>query len=167
MITKKNLLLLVLTALLWSCEPADQETTPVDYRQMSDTELDSVAQALAHKYIITDGHVDLPYRLQVSNFRLTREFIGIPVETDEGDFDYVRAKKGGLDAPFMSIYIPAGKGTGQEAYDFADELITMVNGIADSIPDKFVLQLMNYHKPLQPLQKARRAYPSALCSKLI
>jgi membrane dipeptidase len=104
---------------------------------MSEAQLDSVAQELAHKYIITDGHVDLPYRLQVSNFRLTREFIGIPVETDEGDFDYVRAKQGGLDAPFMSIYIPASKGTGQEAYDFADELITMVKGIADSIPDKF------------------------------
>jgi membrane dipeptidase len=138
MLQRTNLLLLLLAALVWSCTPTTETpTTEVDYSSMSEAQLDSVAQELAHKYIITDGHVDLPYRLQVSNFRLTREFIGIPVETDEGDFDYVRAKQGGLDAPFMSIYIPASKGTGQEAYDFADELITMVKGIADSIPDKF------------------------------
>ena len=65
------------------------------------------ADKLAHKYIITDGHVDLPYRLKVRNFQLTKEYIGIPIETDDGDFDYVRAKKGGLDVPFMSIYIPS------------------------------------------------------------
>ena len=138
MLQRTNLLFWVWAALAWSCTPTvETPTTEIDYSRMSETQLDSVAQELGHKYIITDGHVDLPYRLQVSNFRLTREFIGIPVETDEGDFDYVRAKQGGLDAPFMSIYIPASKGTGQEAYDFADELITMVKGIADSIPDKF------------------------------
>lgn len=65
------------------------------------------AEKLAHQLIITDGHVDLPYRLKVQNFRLEREYLGIPIETEKGDFDYVRAKKGGLDAPFMSIYLPA------------------------------------------------------------
>ncbi len=99
------------------------------------------AEKLAQKYIITDGHVDLPYRLKVRNFRLTREFIGIPVETKKGDFDYVRAKKGGLDAPFMSIYIPSDRGTGQEAYNLADTLITMVEGIAKAHPDKFAVVL--------------------------
>lgn len=65
------------------------------------------ADKLAHKFILTDGHVDLPYRLKVTNFRLEREYLGIPVSTENGDFDYERAKKGGLDAPFMSIYIPS------------------------------------------------------------
>lgn len=137
MLQKTSLLLLVFISLLWSCQPVESTGTAADYTQMSDSELDSVANELAQKYIITDGHVDLPFRLKVSNFRLTREFIGIPVETDEGDFDYVRAKKGGLDAPFMSIYIPASNGTGEDAFNLADTLITMVNGIADSIPDKF------------------------------
>lgn len=95
------------------------------------------ADELAHKYIITDGHVDLPYRLKVKNFRLTREYLGIPVETDEGDFDYVRAKKGGLDVPFMSIYIPASYQTNGGAKALADSLIDMVNGIAEAHPDKF------------------------------
>lgn len=95
------------------------------------------ADLLAHKYIITDGHVDLPYRLTVQNFRLQKEFLGIPIETDDGDFDFVRAKKGGLDAPFMSIYIPASYQTDGGAKEFADTLIDMVTGIAAAHPDKF------------------------------
>lgn len=96
------------------------------------------ADQLAHRFIITDGHVDLPYRLRVQNFRLEREYIGIPVQTDEGDFDYVRAKKGGLDAPFMSIFIPASYQDGR-AKLLADSLIGMVRSIAEAHPDKFAL----------------------------
>ena len=95
------------------------------------------AQELAHRYIITDGHVDLPYRLTVSNFRLTKQYMGIPVESSEGDFDYVRAKKGGLDAPFMSIFIPAEMQVEDEAKIYADSLINMVKGIATQLPDNF------------------------------
>ena len=94
------------------------------------------AVELAHKYILVDGHVDLPYRLKVKNFQMSKEFIGIPVETKEGDFDYKRAKKGGLDAPFMSIYIPASYDT-QGAQKLADSLITMVNYIANQKSEYF------------------------------
>lgn len=103
----------------------------------SDEELRKIADELAHKYIITDGHVDLPYRLETRNFRLTKEFIGIPIETKDGDFDYVRAKKGGLDVPFMSIYIPSSYQETGGAKEFADSLIDMVRGIAKAHPDKF------------------------------
>ncbi|HMQ50336.1 MAG TPA: dipeptidase [Saprospiraceae bacterium] len=96
------------------------------------------ADKLAHKYIILDGHVDLPYRLKVQNFQLTRDYIGIPIQTDEGDFDYVRAKKGGLDAPFMSIFIPASYQDGR-AKSLADSLIDMVEGVANAHPDKFAI----------------------------
>ena len=74
-----------------------------------------------------------------TNPELTKEFVGIPVQTDEGDFDYVRAKKGGLDAPFMSIYIPASYQTTGGAKEFADSLIDMVSGIAKAHPDKFAV----------------------------
>jgi membrane dipeptidase len=96
------------------------------------------ADELAQKYLITDGHVDLPYRLKVKNFKLDKEYLGIPIQTDAGDFDYVRAKEGGLDAPFMSIYIPSGlqKEPG-ESPALADTLINMIKGIADAHPDKF------------------------------
>ncbi len=104
----------------------------------SEVSLREKADMLAHKYIITDGHVDLPYRLKVQNFKLEREYLGIPVATDDGDFDYERAKKGGLDAPFMSIYIPASYQDGR-AKSLADTLINMVTGIADELPDKFAI----------------------------
>ncbi|MCP3931579.1 MAG: membrane dipeptidase [Bacteroidetes bacterium] len=105
----------------------------------SEEKLKDLAHKLAHKYIITDGHVDLPYRLRVQNFRLTREYIGIPVSTEKGDFDYVRAKKGGLDAPFMSIFIPSSYQENGGAKELADSLIDMVSSIAKVHPDKFAV----------------------------
>jgi membrane dipeptidase len=122
----KRLQLLLITIFLSSC-----------VAQNTDASLHKLADKLAHDYIITDGHVDLPYRLRVQNFRLEKEFIGIPIETDKGDFDYVRAKKGGLDAPFMSIYIPSSYQKDGGAKELADTLITMVEDIATAHPDKF------------------------------
>jgi membrane dipeptidase len=94
------------------------------------------ANELAQKYIMADGHVDLPYRLKVKHFQMTKEYTGIPVETKEGDFDFKRARKGGLDAPFMSIYIPSALDT-KQAQNLADSLITMVNYIAKEKSDYF------------------------------
>ena len=102
-----------------------------------DAKLRKQADKLAQKTIITDGHVDLPYRLRVKNFKLEKEYLGIPVETSEGDFDFVRARKGGLDAPFMSIYIPASTQKDGGAKLLADSLIDMVKGIIKAHPDKF------------------------------
>ncbi|MCE2895971.1 MAG: dipeptidase [Flammeovirgaceae bacterium] len=117
---------------LFSCA----EKKPVD--RMDDAQLRAYADELAHKFIITDGHVDLPYRLKVKNFKLDREYMGIPVSTKEGDFDYERAKKGGLDAPFMSIYIPSSyQSQPDKGKGLADSLINMIDGIAAQIPDKF------------------------------
>lgn len=107
------------------------------WKGLTDVQLRKVADSLAHKYVIVDGHVDLPYRLGVKNFRLTKEFLGIPIQSKEGDFDYVRAKKGGLSAPFMSIYIPSSYQVTGGAKEFADSLIDMVNEIAKANPDKF------------------------------
>src|SRR3954467_4127698 len=78
-----------------------------NYASLPEDQLQKIADSLAQTFILTDGHVDLPYRLKIKHFTLQREYLGIPVSTTEGDFDCVRAKKGGLDAPFMSIYIPS------------------------------------------------------------
>lgn len=108
--------------------------------RMTDEELKTYARELARRYIITDGHVDLPFRLKMANFRVEREYLGIPVATTEGDFDYERAKKGGLDAPFMSIYIPSSNQLLPDmGKSLADTLINMVRGIAAELPDKFAL----------------------------
>lgn len=107
--------------------------------QESDEQLRQKADKIAHKYILTDGHVDLPYRLKIKNFRLEREYLGIPISTKDGDFDYERAKKGGLSVPFMSIYIPSSYQETGGAKQLADSLITMVKGIAKAHPDKFAV----------------------------
>ncbi|NJN42314.1 MAG: membrane dipeptidase [Flammeovirgaceae bacterium] len=132
---KSFFFLIVLLALFAGCA---ENKKPAD--RMTDDELRAFADELAHQYIITDGHVDLPFRLKMSNFRVEREYMGIPIQTDEGDFDYERAKKGGLDAPFMSIYIPSSYQLQPDmGKALADSLINMVRGIAENIPDKFAL----------------------------
>ncbi|MGB0931111.1 MAG: dipeptidase [Chitinophagales bacterium] len=134
-----NSFLFVFLLSMVSCGDTPKNETPTDTTDIKDEEYRQMSQQLAQEYIIVDGHVDLPYRLTVQNFKLDREYLGIPVETDDGDFDYKRAKKGGLDAPFMSIYIPSDHQKTKTAKSFADGLIDMVTAIADSIPDKFTI----------------------------
>ncbi len=110
------------------------------YSSLPDEQIRKVADSLAQTYIITDGHVDLPYRLKVKHFRLDREYLGIPLKTTEGDFDFERAKKGGLDAPFMSIYIPSSyQLKPDKGKSLADSLMNMIEGIVQAHPDKFAL----------------------------
>jgi len=132
----KNLFFLLFLGLFMTMACSPKGSQPLN-KTMSDAELQKKANELAQKYIITDGHVDLPYRLKITNFRMTKELIGIPIETDKGDFDYKRAKQGGLDAPFMSIYIPASYQETGGAKEFADSLIDMVNGIIEAHPTYF------------------------------
>lgn len=89
------------------------------------------AQRLVQKYPIVDGHVDVPHRLQ-------EHWQDVTQATPDGDFDYPRAKAGGLDAPFMSIYIPAEK-EGKGAKGLADVLIDQVEAIVYRAPDKFAI----------------------------
>jgi len=140
------LVLIIAVVFMVACQDAPKTTAAsneapkaTSIAEMSDEAIKKLADELAHKYIITDGHVDLPYRLKVTNFRLEKEFLGIPLKTDKGDFDLERAKIGGLDAPFMSIYIPASYQKDGGAKIFADSLIDMVSGIADAHPDKFAI----------------------------
>ncbi|MFB0945914.1 MAG: membrane dipeptidase [Spirosomataceae bacterium] len=128
-----RIFILLLVASIFSCRSAKLPKSVT-----IDTELMNKADELAQRYIITDGHVDLPYRLKVKNFQLEREYVGIPVQSEDGDFDFVRAKQGGLDAPFMSIYIPATYEP-EGAKALADTLITMVKWIAENNTDKFMV----------------------------
>ena len=95
------------------------------------------ADELAHRFILIDGHVDLPYRMGVKNFRPTKELLGIPISSDKGDFDYERARKGGLDVPFMAVYVPAEHQKEGGAKAFADQTIDMIESIIQAHPDKF------------------------------
>ncbi|MDH3644342.1 MAG: dipeptidase, partial [Gammaproteobacteria bacterium] len=87
-------------------------------------------ESLAHKYLVVDTHIDVP-------FRLYRNPADVSLATESGDFDYPRAVAGGLDALFMSIYIPAAADAAGGATSLADELIDLVEGLVDAAPEKF------------------------------
>lgn len=89
---------------------------------------------LTQETILIDTHIDVPYRIHAKWADVTKA-------TDDGDFDYPRAVQGGLNAPFMSIYIPAhlefeGKG---KSYQLANQLIDSMEAIAQRAPDKFAI----------------------------
>lgn len=89
------------------------------------------ARELAQKFIIADGHIDVPYRLQ----EYPEDISGLTI----GDFDYPKAKEGGLNLPFMSIYTPSRYQKEGGAKLFADRLIDMVEQFARDWPDKFAI----------------------------
>ncbi len=94
--------------------------------------LEQKAQELARKTLIVDTHIDVPYRLE-------EKWEDISRRTESGDFDYPRAKAGGLNVPFMSIYIPAEHQKTGDAKQVADGLIEMVEKFATDWPDKFAI----------------------------
>ncbi len=118
------------------CSPAPKETKSI--AEMSDEELTAMADSLAQSFIIIDGHVDLPYRMNVKGFMITKTVEDVSVETT-GNFDFPKAKRGGLDAPFMSIYVPSRYQEIGGAKDFADSLIDMVSRVPVTFPEMFAL----------------------------
>lgn len=90
------------------------------------------AQRLAHRFLTVDTHIDVPYRL-------AEEPADVSQATATGDFDYPRAVAGGLDALFMSIYIPAAVDESGGARALANELIDGVESLTREHPDKFAL----------------------------
>ncbi|MFZ9503287.1 MAG: dipeptidase [Cyclobacteriaceae bacterium] len=127
-----KILKLLPLVLLWSCAPKSEPSVEtVD-------PLLAKADSLAHQFIIVDGHVDLPYMLKEKNILINESTIDTLLSTTMGEFDFVRAKKGGLDAPFMSIYIPVKD---QEAPTYgktlADSLIDQVETIIRLLPENY------------------------------
>jgi len=90
------------------------------------------ASQLAQKSIIVDGHIDVPHRLY-------RQWVDVTQGTDGGDFDYPRAKAGGLNAPFMSIYVPASLDGTEGSTERAHLLIDSVEKMVSRAPEKFAI----------------------------
>jgi membrane dipeptidase len=115
-----------------ACQPGNKELT--------NAELLTKAKALAQRNIIVDGHVDLPYRMEQGGFMVRQKVLNVSVGASDGNFDFPRAKAGGLDAPFMSIYIPAQyQQVPGYAKKFADSLIQMTKQLANTYPDQFAI----------------------------
>ncbi len=90
------------------------------------------AARLALEAVVVDTHIDLPERLQ-------GKMEDICGATPDGNFDFPRAKAGGLGAAFMAIYIDAEIADPAKARERADRLIDLVEGIVARCPDRFAI----------------------------
>ena len=97
------------------------------------------ATEVARQTLVVDGHVDLPFRLFEQKEKKGAITDDVSQRLSEGNFDWVRARAGGLDAPFMSIYVPARHQTEGGAKALADELIDIVEAIAKAHPEQFAI----------------------------
>ena len=124
-----SFILILVSLLLFACnDDAKDENSRLD------NQLNTKAAELASQFLIIDTHIDVPYRLE-DNWE------DISEKTEKGHFDYPRAKSGGLNAAFMSIYIPAKYEETGGGKDLADRLINLVEDIVAKNPDKFKIAL--------------------------
>lgn len=95
-------------------------------------DLENEPQRLARDLLIVDTHIDVPYRL-------AERPADVSEATAEGDFDWPRARAGGLDVVFMSVYVPARLQTEGGARALADRLIDDMVALSERRPERFVM----------------------------
>ncbi len=94
--------------------------------------IEEQARQITQKYLLTDTHIDVPYRLH-------NGWVDVTASAPDGQFDYPRAVQGGLNLPFMSIFTPAKMEEEGGSYELANQLIDSVEAMAARAPDKFML----------------------------
>ena len=103
----------------------------------SESKISVNADEIAQDSLILDSHIDVPYRLWSQHLEgLEIDDISGPTN---GDFDFIRARKGGLNVPFFSIYLPASTEEDGTSHKMANDLIDMVEDIVTLYPEKFLL----------------------------
>ena len=125
----KSLLAASILVAVTGCATASQSSSNEQETQYQASEK---AINLAHEYLLVDTHIDVPYRIR-------DKWDDVSVATKDGDFDYPRAVEGGLDAPFMSIYIPASYEESGGSVQLAHELIDGMEALVARAPDKFAM----------------------------
>jgi membrane dipeptidase len=89
------------------------------------------ARRLAQDAVIVDTHIDSPTELMKQWKDLG--------EAQSGEFDYPKARAGGLDVAFMSIYTSPGQDADGSAWNIANRMIDAVDSLALRHPDKFAI----------------------------
>jgi len=106
----------------------EQTTTPTTNQQNANTAGDS--RSIHWRAIAVDMHADTPQRL-------LDEQVDLAQRLPDGHFDSVRAREGGLDAQFFSIWVEPqlfGSG-GASAMKRADDQIAAVRALAQKHPE--------------------------------
>jgi membrane dipeptidase len=107
----------------FSCQKKTSEDSVTKFREK--------ALKLSQDMIILDSHIDWPERIYHSP-------ADISVENIEGDFDLVRARRGGLNAALSVIYIPPGLDI-MESRIMVDSLYGLITNYPDKYPGKFAI----------------------------
>jgi membrane dipeptidase len=92
----------------------------------------AAAVEATQKYLLVDTHIDVPDRLE-------QKWEDVTGRTGEGDFDYERARRGGLDIPFMSIYTSGESEAEGTSHELANRLIDRVEAMVGRAPAKFAM----------------------------
>lgn len=98
----------------------------------ADAQAPEAAQRLAREALIVDTHIDAPGILMST-------WADLGAEAPDRDFDYPRARAGGLDIAFMSIYTSAGEDAAGTAHEIAHRQIDAVEALTARHPDKFAI----------------------------
>jgi membrane dipeptidase len=92
----------------------------------------AAATELARDAIIVDTHIDAPGALR-------KKWADLGMASPDREFDYPRARAGGLDVAFMSIYTSAAQDDDGSAWQVANTMIDAVQALAARHPDKFAI----------------------------
>lgn len=90
-----------------------------------------VARKLAQDAVIVDTHIDAPTQLM-------KEWVDLGAEQAR-EFDYPKARAGGLDVAFMSIYTSPGQDEDGSAWNIANRMIDAVDSLALRHPGKYAV----------------------------
>jgi membrane dipeptidase len=118
-----KIILIMLIVMVPSCKNKNKE--------QSDEDIRLTAQKICDNNLILDSHIDWP------------EFIldnpeDISMRTINGDFDLVRAVKGGLNAVLSVVYISPEFDTGKGRL-MVDSMLKLIRYYPETYPDKFAL----------------------------
>lgn len=92
----------------------------------------SAGQRFAQDAIIVDTHIDAPSLL-------LREWADLGLDAPKVEFDYPRARQGGLDIAFMSIYTSPGEDAAGTATQTAHTQIDAVEAMVGRRPEQFAV----------------------------
>lgn len=96
--------------------------------------IEEQANKIAQNSIIIDSHIDLP------NW-LFENFDDVSKLENASNFDYLKAKKGGLDAPFLAVYVSPELEGKVEAMENANHQLDLLDQLFEKNADKLAKAL--------------------------
>ncbi len=134
---KPSLRRILITLFLLSTLPAGCSNNKMNQNNQNTTVTETSAAnpvSIHQRAIAVDMHVDTVQRM-------LDEHVDIQQQLSDGHFDAVRAKAGGLDAQFFSIWVEPQLfgGGGARAIKRADDQIAAIRELAEKHPETWVL----------------------------